>query len=331
MTRDIFSLTRAELAQFPRGQRYGDPKHRAGLNAMIDQSNRDRRGVGAVTQVAIPRGIPEQSVAGTKGAPVEALEFVSQEHDYLICAPVGDPGGDKVNVAKPPLLRRVPEDDEGNRIRDGLVFTYDGVPGTATTKPEATAPFGFSEKRFIDQNYVARDIVLLVAMATGVRTLPTEEEPDGELIGLQELEAGRAWQRVVEERLVLVAQRGDYLECRRPDGEEILNVAKPHLLQQTPFDGKSRRIGTRIVHYAYQNAVSRTATSFVASSGETLIEIHVIGPEYGSTTGGSGISTDEVRARNVGAATVGVVDRFGNPISWWEIDSQREWRLQANG
>lgn len=157
--------------------------------------------------------VKQRAIGGGGGVGVTALSFFSQEHDYLVVVPLGkakdalsDEDIKRTNVAKPFLLQRVAENDGGERIRDDITFTYETdddppvplPPGTLTARLPSE-PNDLVEEWLIGPAYVAGDVVLVVAMATGVKTLPTVDEPDGEPIGLQELDAGRRWEVPLED------------------------------------------------------------------------------------------------------------------------------------
>lgn len=142
-------------------------------------------------------------------------------------------------------------------------------------------------------------------------------------------------------RFQLKEEKDDHLLCTVPgdpnDTESVIAIAKPPLLQRTPFHGKTRLIDGVEVHYDYVDeggAVSvnkREAFTVEADPDDEIRERHTIGPVYLSHKGVVDVDSDVIRAARVGAFIVDMVDDDEEDIEWWEIDSQREWRLVNNG
>jgi hypothetical protein len=96
--------------------------------------------------------------------------------------------------------------------------------------------------------------------------------------------------------------QSDYLVCRiwdgQTEGSTDVNVAKPWLLRQTPFDDGTRTNGLgQSIAYAYSDSMTRVATGPSGDMNEVIkpswVEDDVIIATTG-ITGGTGVEVDDV-------------------------------------
>lgn len=128
------------------------------------------------------------------------FEVKSEEHDYVVCTPVGQSSATTTNVAKPPLLRRVPANEAGERVRDDIEYTYTDAKGERTATLGST-PNAIVEIQHIEPRYIAGDIVIAALMTTGINAevAPESDDDTGPPIVWQEIESGRENRTPLEE------------------------------------------------------------------------------------------------------------------------------------
>jgi len=124
----------------------------------------------------------------------------------------------------------------------------------------------------------------------------------------------------------LVEEFDDYLVCEGFDplaGEQITAaVAKPFLLQRSPFDGKSVDFNGLVVNYVYSEAGVRQASGQV--SGTYVAETQAITPDYFV---GDTVSVARVQIGQ-GNDSTGYTDADGLPIEWADLNvGARTWAV----
>jgi len=119
---------------------------------------------------------------------------------------------------------------------------------------------------------------------------------------------------------------GDYLTCVWYDpitpqaGSTQFAVAKPYLLQQTPFDGATVTFPGAVQNITYTYDAVNPEWKRSATDGVNT-ETQVVTPEYWT-------ETDVPCIIRVVAGNTGVLDGSGNRIGWQALSDGRVWAVQ---
>lgn len=267
------------------------------------------RVVGPTPHPIKPPEIPFPPHYDTGGFRLGVYEVLEERDDYLVCkgwnpnskvpgAHYSNSAKQTIHVAKPTLMQKTLW-NAADREAVGLSRTIE-IAGKTYEYAYSSEEYGVRTVTWTDDDeneheeeerisipYFAGDIITAVEMRENANLdgINVDTEEGGRLVWSDLNFSGRHWRRVESGSIMftVLEEKGDYLLCegRNPEtGKELNNiaVAKPYLLQQTPWDGRTVEVDGNSVTYQYTEIGKRRATATI--DGEEVVEIQKITEDY---------------------------------------------------
>lgn len=231
-------------------------------------------------------------------APFKRFFVLKQlDGDKLLCV---DENGERDYVALPFSMQQYffeKTDDSGSRERyhDGYFYVWGSLKRETDPTDDENTPVSWQQYRTVSkidpdaeqpegEEAEVADVQCIApayVLNEPIMAMHFFNDKDSDICWMDINIAGRAFGKAPIAKIVrLRSESDDYLICT-DENDDLIKVAKPYILQKTPWDGKE----INRLKYKYQSAGQRTVTSERALGGgetsESLIETQLVTPSYG--------------------------------------------------